>query len=547
MQGQRLAPQQRYQQHNQQLDSAAGVDEAALDNADAPTAGEEKEPEDGTEEGEEGEEGGETVQYTDAYRPSYNAGPHFYLPVLRYMRNGKDDDEAEEDDKAENAHSGSTKRLTARERVTAAEKQTERQNLAADEDFTTDGRDDTPTFDPATTLPPPAPTASTAGALAPESSSTTSGGDSSKELVLQPMRWGLIPQWTSAPNLAAADAAQSYNMINARAESVDQAKTYRHLLKRRRCVVVVDSYYEWHTQTINGRTKKQPFSFIPNHPTPPITDPNPAPDAAPIKPLPVSAYDRTSASKPFFLLAALYDTWTDPSLPSASPPLYSVTVLTTSAAQKLGWCHERQPVILTRAGALRWMDCRGVAWGDELRTMVCRPWSDGVTWYKVPEVVGSVRNQVSECTQPLEDYLAAKKAAGIGKFFGAAPTTTPGKTAGGEEDEAASTKTTATKRGDEQLDEEVVVKVPPPSAIEATSIGAHQSESGVVDSEHAAQPMKRERERDSTSAMLRTPEKKLKVEGGGSRAVSPASAGFAVKKEEVSRSQMALTSFFNKA
>ena len=500
---------QRYQQHNQQLAPHTQPAEQATteETNDALTVDEEKEA-----------EGDSTETYSDAYRPSYNAGPHFYLPVLRYVKNGQDDDDAEEDDSSVTA-SGRTQRKAADDPHTTADKQSETQQLAAQEDFTTDGRGDLPTSNPTSPLPPPTPATTPAA----EQSSTPSG-ESSIELVLQPMRWGLIPHWTSATSLAAADAAQSYNMINARAESVDQAKSYRSLIKRRRCVVVVDSYYEWHTSTIHGRTTKQPFSFVPNHTTPPISTAHSA-----ATPAPVTKYDRTADDKPFFLLAGLYDTWRDP---STATVLYSVTVLTTSASQKLGWCHERQPVILSHDNAKRWLDVWGVPWGEEMRQLVCRPYSDGVSWYKVPEIVGSVRNQQSECTQPLDEYMAAKKAAGIGKFFGAASSTTS-KPAKVELDGDMQVKPTAGKSVSDDW-----------SVADAASMSQQQDGVKVeADGVKAEGGVKRARD-ESASNLLRTPEKKMKSESSRSRSVSPASGGSAVKKEELGKNQKSLTSFF---
>ena len=469
----------------------------------------------------------EPVQYTDAYRPSYNAGPHFYLPVLRYIRNGADDEEAEDGDGADKA-SGRTKGSATDEPVTTEERREEKQQLAADEDFTTDGRDDTPTFNPASALPAP-----TSKAAATDSSATPTG-DPSVELVLQSMRWGLVPHWTAATSLAAADSAQSYSMTNARSESVDQAKTYRGLLKRRRCCVVVDSYYEWHAQTVNGRTKKQPINFVPNHRTPPLTDA--ATDDALLK-QPLPRYERDSDDKPYFLLAGLYDTWRDPSTDTL---LYTMTILTTSAAQKLGWCHERQPVILSRANARRWLDVWNAPWDADMRAMVCRPWSDGVSWYKVPEVVGSVRNQQSECTQPLDDYLAQKKKAGIGKFFGAAATK------GAQTGEEPKDETTGQAKETAVASHSVSVK-----GEEGVRAEGQDVDSGATKQEHSSS-LKRERD-DGASTLLRTPEKRLKAEDRASRSVSPASgrsSGSAARKdghEPDSKSQLSLTSFFGKA
>ncbi len=51
-------------------------------------------------------------------------------------------------------------------------------------------------------------------------------------------RWGLIPPW-------AVDAAQSARMINARAETVATSPAFRVALRRRRCIVPADGFYEW--------------------------------------------------------------------------------------------------------------------------------------------------------------------------------------------------------------------------------------------------------------------------------------------------------------
>lgn len=66
------------------------------------------------------------------------------------------------------------------------------------------------------------------------------------------MRWGLIPSW-------AKDAAIGNKMINARAETVAEKPAFRTALKRRRCLIPADGFYEW--QARGGR--KQPVRFVP--------------------------------------------------------------------------------------------------------------------------------------------------------------------------------------------------------------------------------------------------------------------------------------------
>ena len=58
------------------------------------------------------------------------------------------------------------------------------------------------------------------------------------ERELVPMRWGLVPFW-------ARDANVSYSTINAKAETLTMSETYREAIKRRRCLVPADGFFEW--------------------------------------------------------------------------------------------------------------------------------------------------------------------------------------------------------------------------------------------------------------------------------------------------------------
>ena len=52
------------------------------------------------------------------------------------------------------------------------------------------------------------------------------------------IRWGLIPA-------GARSASASSPMINARAETVVERPSFRAALRRRRCLVLADGFYEW--------------------------------------------------------------------------------------------------------------------------------------------------------------------------------------------------------------------------------------------------------------------------------------------------------------
>src|SRR5712671_1021455 len=67
---------------------------------------------------------------------------------------------------------------------------------------------------------------------------------------LEIMRWGLIPYW-------AKDIKIGFSTINARAEEVDTKPAFREPFRQRRCLVPLDSFYEW-KKTPTG---KQPYAI----------------------------------------------------------------------------------------------------------------------------------------------------------------------------------------------------------------------------------------------------------------------------------------------
>src|SRR6202043_1342896 len=71
-----------------------------------------------------------------------------------------------------------------------------------------------------------------------------------RERSLEVMRWGLIPYW-------AKDIKIGYSTINARAEEVETKPTFREAFRQRRCLVPLDSFYEW-KKTDTG---KQPYAI----------------------------------------------------------------------------------------------------------------------------------------------------------------------------------------------------------------------------------------------------------------------------------------------
>jgi len=132
--------------------------------------------------------------------------------------------------------------------------------------------------------------------------------DGERQLVL--MRWGLIPSW-------AEDMSIGARMINARAETVAEKSSFKNSLRKYRCLVPADGFYEWQT---TGK-KKQPFVFQ------------------------VDGGD-------IFALAGLYSNWKRPD----GQWLQSYTIITTEPNELVAPVHNRMPVGLPRDAEALWLD-----------------------------------------------------------------------------------------------------------------------------------------------------------------------------------------------
>lgn len=124
------------------------------------------------------------------------------------------------------------------------------------------------------------------------------------------LRWGLIPFW-------AKDEKAGYKMINARAETIAEKASFRNAYKKKRCMIIADSFYEW---------KKTPERKIPMR----IKLKNHAP----------------------FGMAGLWESWKSPEGIS----IYSCSVITTVPNELMTSIHDRMPVILKPEDEKDWLN-----------------------------------------------------------------------------------------------------------------------------------------------------------------------------------------------
>ncbi len=170
-----------------------------------------------------------------------------------------------------------------------------------------------------------------------------------REMVLA--RWGLVPFFTKQ-----LSDIKGLTTINARAETITKAPTWREPFRKRRCLVPANAFYEWPKA---GDSPKQPYAFELS---------NGAPMA----------------------FAGLWDAWKD----KEGHWLQSFAIVTTEANELLAWMHPRMPVILEPRDYDRWLDRAEL---EQLPLDLLRPFdADAMEMHAANPKVGNVRNNGEE-------------------------------------------------------------------------------------------------------------------------------------------------------
>lgn len=172
--------------------------------------------------------------------------------------------------------------------------------------------------------------------------------------LVERLRWGLIPAW-------AADPSQSARMINARAETVATSPAFRVALRRRRCIVPADGFYEWERR---GATR-QPWL--------------------------IRRADRTPMA-----MAGLWSLWRDPASGHWVP---SCAVITTVANATVVPLHDRMPVLLKEEDWDLWLDTNESS-AELMHELLAPAPPDLLERYPVSLRVNSVRNEGPELIEP---------------------------------------------------------------------------------------------------------------------------------------------------
>ncbi|RME99103.1 MAG: SOS response-associated peptidase [Bacteroidetes bacterium] len=160
--------------------------------------------------------------------------------------------------------------------------------------------------------------------------------------LLQAFHWGLVPHW-------AKDKSRAASLINARRESISTKPSFRIPIRRRRCLVLADSFYEWRR---SGK-QKLPYRIL-----------------------------RDNAQ--LLVFAGLWDEWH-----SAQGIYRSFTIITTEPNREMAAIHNRMPaLLLTKAQQRSWLADQPL---EDALELLNTPPDNVLQMYRVSSAINSVR------------------------------------------------------------------------------------------------------------------------------------------------------------
>jgi putative SOS response-associated peptidase YedK len=168
-------------------------------------------------------------------------------------------------------------------------------------------------------------------------------------------RWGLIPHWADSAKVGS-------RMFNARAETLTASPAFRDSLRRKRCLVPVEAFYEWRRE---GEIR-QPYTIA-------------RADGRPL------------------VLAGLWDGWRDPATETVRR---TFTVVTTAPNETMAAIHNRMPAMLADEDWPTWLD-PGLSDPGELLAIIAAGREPELVIRPVSRLVNDVRNDGPELVAPL--------------------------------------------------------------------------------------------------------------------------------------------------
>jgi putative SOS response-associated peptidase YedK len=186
------------------------------------------------------------------------------------------------------------------------------------------------------------------------------------------MRWGFLPAWVENPKNFPL-------LINARGESVLDKPAFRNAVRRRRCLIPTDGFYEWPSGDRAGGPRRPYF---------------------------VRAKREGNGNAPPLAFAGLWETWTGPN----GEELDTAAIVTTRANRMLSGLHDRMPVFVAPETFDLWLDCANVE--AEAAAALIKPAEEVLLEaYPVSTAVNRTANDSEELIAPAPLFSPAPDAA----------------------------------------------------------------------------------------------------------------------------------------
>jgi putative SOS response-associated peptidase YedK len=175
-------------------------------------------------------------------------------------------------------------------------------------------------------------------------------------------RWGFLPAFVKDPR-------DFPLIINARAESAVEKASFRHAMKRRRCLVPADAYYEWLKLGAGRKIERKPFLFR-------------RADGAPMG------------------LAGLWETYAG----HDGSEIDTACILTTTANAATVAVHDRMPAILDPKDFAAWLGCDDVS--AEQAAALLRPAAeDTLQFFEIGPAINKATGEGPQLQEPASHTL----------------------------------------------------------------------------------------------------------------------------------------------
>ena len=172
---------------------------------------------------------------------------------------------------------------------------------------------------------------------------------------LQYFTWGLIPYWSK-------DGKNSGKLINARKEGISAKPSFRLPIRKRRCLVIADSFYEW---------RREPAGKVPYR-------------------IHMKAPDQ------LIVMAGIWDVWL-----KQDYAVKSFSIITCPPNQEMTAIHNRMPVLLTSPEKQQqWLEETEL---DAILGLLDTPADGTLSMYRVSERVNSVKNNSPDLHTEVEE------------------------------------------------------------------------------------------------------------------------------------------------